>query len=110
MTLLSRSEVYNVVDKYEGQIFNCVFIKKDGTTRIMKCRTGVTKDLKGGELPYDARERGLLSIYEIISDTDNKGRHLSISVNTMTHLNIGGQKYEIVDSIPNRLFDNNCSL
>jgi hypothetical protein len=32
-----------------GRFFSVEFIKRDGTTRIMLCKVGVTKYLKGGK-------------------------------------------------------------
>ena len=32
-----------------GKFFSVEFIKRDGTTRLMLCRVGVTKYLKGGK-------------------------------------------------------------
>ena len=32
-----------------GKFFSVEFIKKDGKTRVMLCRVGVTKYLKGGK-------------------------------------------------------------
>ena len=51
--------------KNKGKIFSVRFVKKDGTTRFMKCRTGVTAKLKGGELPYDPTSKGLKPVFDL---------------------------------------------
>ena len=41
----------NFIDRIlnsNGKIFTVKFTKKDGTIRVMNCRLGVTKHLKGG--------------------------------------------------------------
>jgi hypothetical protein len=48
-----------------GNIFSVVFVKKDGTRREMVCRLGVKKHLKGGELKFDAKSRGLLPVFDM---------------------------------------------
>ena len=45
-----------------GKIFTVTFIKKDLSTRIMNCRLGVTKHLKGGTLKYDPTEKNLICV------------------------------------------------
>ena len=109
MNLLSRSQVYSVINKNEGKIFSCEFFKKDGSKRTMKCRTGVKKYLKGGELPYDPIERGLLPVYEVkgaASEEEKESSYRMINIQTMISLSIGGQEYRIMDSIPGGLSDN----
>jgi hypothetical protein len=54
-----------------GKIFSVEFIKKDGTNRLMNCRLGVTKHLRGGSSTlnpdtyitvYDLQSRGYRAI------------------------------------------------
>lgn len=52
----ARKSIRNSVNKLDtlksvsqaGKIFSVEFIKKDGSTRLMSCRTGVKKHLRGG--------------------------------------------------------------
>ena len=46
-----------------GKFFTVSFIKKDGTTRVMNCRLGVTKHLKGGVSTLDASQ--YLTVYDM---------------------------------------------
>lgn len=51
---LNSKLVEGIVSAFaDGTIFSVVFEKKDGTLRRMVCRTGVTRDLKGGVATYD---------------------------------------------------------
>ena len=98
MNFLSREEVLSVVNEHSGKIFSCVFVKKDGTVRQMKCRTGVKKYLAGGQLAYDAIERGLLPVYEVksgVTDAEREDSYRMINILTLISLNIGGQEYTI---------------
>lgn len=49
----------------DGKIFTVTFEKKDKSIRVMNCRTGVKKHLKGGELKFNPIERNLLPVYDI---------------------------------------------
>lgn len=97
---LSRNEVLAVVNKHSGKIFSCEFVKKDGTVRQMKCRTGVKKYLAGGTLAYDPIERGLLPVYEVksgVSEEEREDSYRMINIQTLLTLNIGGQEFTITD-------------
>ena len=41
--------VRDKIQSLGGKFFSVEFIKRDGTTRVMLCRVGVTKYLKGGK-------------------------------------------------------------
>ena len=41
--------VKDKIQSLGGKFFSVEFIKRDGTTRLMLCRVGVTKFLKGGK-------------------------------------------------------------
>jgi hypothetical protein len=41
--------VRDKIQSLGGKFFSVEFIKRDGTTRLMLCRVGVTKYLKGGK-------------------------------------------------------------
>ena len=48
-----------------SQCFTVEFTKKDGTHRVMNCRMGVRKHLKGGDLNYNPVEKGLLTVFDM---------------------------------------------
>ena len=64
------------------------FVKKDGTTRTMNSRLGVTRYLKGGELPYDPAEKGLLPVFDA-----QKGEYRMINIPTIISAKIGNEEY-----------------
>lgn len=55
------------IEMSNGKFITVVFRKKDGSTRVMNCRLGVTKHLKGGECTVD-RDK-----YIIVYDMQSKG-------------------------------------
>ena len=61
---------------------------KDGTIRKMVCRNGVTKDLQGGELKYDARARK----NAIVWDTKVKG-YRTIPLKRLIDMRINGTEF-----------------
>lgn len=71
-----------------GRIFTSKFIKKDGTVRVMNCRIGVKRHLKGGKLRFDPVEKGLLTVF----DMQKKGYRF-INLNTMMYIQVGDTKY-----------------
>jgi hypothetical protein len=74
--------------KNKGNIFSVRFVKKDGTTRFMKCQTGVTAKLKGGELPYDPTSKGLKSVFDTVCKD-----YRMINVNTVYEATFQGKVY-----------------
>ena len=66
------------------------FIKKDGTERVMNARLGVKAYLKGGELPYNPDEKGLIPVY----DMKNSGYRM-VNVDTIKKLKIGNNEYNV---------------
>ena len=58
----------NFIDRIlnsNGKIFTVEFTKKDGTIRIMNCRLGVTKYLKGGSITLDPNK--FITVYDMQS-------------------------------------------
>jgi hypothetical protein len=72
----------------KGKIFSVRFIKKDGTVRFMKCRTGVIAKLKGGELKYDATAKGLKVVFDLTCNA-----YRMINENSVYELTIKGKTY-----------------
>jgi hypothetical protein len=49
-----------------GKIFSVEFIKKDGSRRLMNCRLGVIKHLKGGSSTLDPEK--YITVYDLQSE------------------------------------------
>jgi hypothetical protein len=81
--------------KKNGQIFTAVFIKKDGTLRVMNCRCGVKKYTKGGTLGYNATEKGLMSVFDL-----EKMEYRMINLDTLLSIVHRGKHYIFNNVIP----------
>ena len=84
-----------------GKIFTAQFIKKDGSRRLMNCRTNVKKFTNGKGLSFDPIARNLLPVYDLkVKD------YRFINLSTLISVTIKGQKYFINDIIINDSIDN----
>ncbi len=87
---ISPIDAKNLIKSTKGKFFTVWFVKKDGTLREMNCRLGVKMYLKGGELPYNPEEKGLIPVYSI----DSKGYRM-INWTTIRKIRIGGREYNV---------------
>ena len=81
--MLKEKEVRELIKSNGNRIFSVSFLKKDGTLRKMVCRVGVTKYLKGGELPYDPMEKGLLPVFDMVAQD-----YRMINLNTIISISL----------------------
>lgn len=80
-------EIYNT----NGKIFYTEFIKRStGEVRKMWARLGVTKDLNGGSKPYNDKEKGLITVYDMV-----KKDYRSIPKENMLKLSANHKKYKV---------------
>lgn len=86
---VKNSEKLSILDKVSksGKIFGVIFVKKDGTDRVMSCRKGVTKYLKGGE-----NSVAHLSEYVTVFSCNDKG-YRNINLDTLKTIKGAGQVY-----------------
>ena len=93
---LQLVDIIQLIKGTKGAFFTVKFIKKDGTERVMNCRLGVKKYLKGGELPYDPVAKGLIPVWDPIAAKKQDGSegYRTISINTISSAKIGGKEYE----------------
>ena len=90
MKQLSRYKALKVIHDTHGRIFSAQFIKKDGSTRKMIARIGVSKNLKGGTNRASAKNN-LVTVYDMI-----KGGYRMINLQTLLTLKASGELYEVV--------------
>ena len=77
-----------------GKIFTAQFIKKDGSRRLMNCRTNVKKFTNGKGLNFDPIARNLLPVYDL-----KKKDYRFINLSTLISVKIGGKEYYINDIV-----------
>lgn len=88
---ITREDASKLIQASNGSVFSVTFTKKDGSTRHMNCRMGVTKHLKGGERAYDPADHGLVCVY----DMQARG-YRSIALDTLRRLTMGGNTWNVV--------------
>jgi hypothetical protein len=79
-------------DETQGRIFGCHFVKKDGVMRAMVARRGVRKYLAGGDLPYDARQKLLLPVFDMQTRA-----YRNVNLASLVSFEIGGETFLVVD-------------
>lgn len=94
---------YGLQDKGYSRFFKALIVEKDGSSRWMICRMGVTAHLKGGNLSYDPRSKG----YLVVADMDLirrkkqgepvKSVYRTINLNTVAEYKIGGKHCIVID-------------
>lgn len=71
----------------DGKFFRVVFIKRTtGERRVMRARRGVTKYLRGGKLPYDPIEKGLMTVFDL-----DKKAYRMVSLDAIVELHHHGK-------------------
>jgi len=86
----AKQIIFDTININSGQIFGVQFVKKDGSTRDMVARLGVTKHLKGGVKKYNPEDYNLITAFDM-----QKKEYRSISVDTLTQLKVDGQIFEV---------------
>ena len=79
-----------------GKFFTVTFIKKDGTERVMNARLGVEVYQRGGQLAYDAEEKGLIPVWDPKAHNATDQGYRMIPINTITNLKIGKNEYTVI--------------
>lgn len=81
----SRS-LASIVAESNGKIVTVTFRKADGTMRVMTCRLGVTKHLKGGDSTLDADK------YLTVFDMSKQG-YRAINKDTIVSVKASGEVF-----------------
>jgi hypothetical protein len=95
MKKISRQEAVKLIEtaKESGKFFGVEFIKRtDGTLRAMQCRGNVKKHLKGGELAFNPKERGLVVVWDATVE-DNTKAYRMINLDALKRVSVAGQEY-----------------
>ena len=89
---INKDKAKELINNSNGRIFSSLFIKKDGTHRLMNARLKVTKHLKkdAKKRPYDPSKYNLLTVF----DMTNKGYRM-INIETLQTLIINKKMYNI---------------
>lgn len=86
-TTLTASELISKVEN--GRIFGVSFTKRTtGGLRVMSCRLGVKKFLRGGKMSYSPADKQLLTVFSM----KDKGYRM-IPLDAIQRLTVGGKQY-----------------
>jgi hypothetical protein len=89
---ITKKEAGQLAMQTKGKIFTVVFIKRTtGEERIMNCRLGVKKYLKGGSLPFDPVEKMLLPVYDL-----QKKDYRLLPLDGIKYIKVDGQLYKTI--------------
>ena len=88
---ISKNEAAQLIKNTKGKYFTVSFTRKNGTNRVMNARLGVKVYLKGGTLPYNPDEKGLIPVF----DAKIK-KYRMININTVNKLIIDKPEYEVI--------------
>jgi hypothetical protein len=79
-----------LLDFLGNKIFTATFTKKDGSLRVMNCRLGVKKHLKGGQKSYNDDDFNYLTVFDL-----NKKAYRTININTLKQIKANGKIIEL---------------
>ena len=87
---VSQSQAQQIIKGYKGrQFFTVEFVKRsNGEDRVMNCRKGVSKGVRGGGLRFDPASKGLVSVFDI-----PKGQYRFISLDNIKRISLKGKRY-----------------
>jgi hypothetical protein len=91
----------------DGRTFTVEFVKRgDGSLRVMNCRRGVKKGVKGVGMAYNPADYALLNVYDMqkmdpnaahnqgkTQDEMEKGAFRMVNLEQLVALRMGGKKY-----------------
>jgi len=91
--VITKDEARKLVEKEDsGKFFTVTFVKRsNGETRTMNCRTGVRKNLIGGEMKYIPYEKGLKNVYDV-----KKRGYRMISLENIKTIKINRKEYKVI--------------
>lgn len=87
---LTRDSIYEIIAKSGAKMFSVNFIKKDGSSRKMVCRKGVTKGVKGTGVTV--LSSNLIRVFDM-----NHNGFRTINADTISSIKVKGILYTIID-------------
>ena len=87
----TRNTLIKLIELLKGQFFTVEFTKKDGTKRIMNCRTGVKKYLSNNGKKIQITkpiDNGILRVFDL-----QKNEYRSINLDTVNRITFNKVTY-----------------
>jgi hypothetical protein len=97
MLEMKQDEIRDFLISLNGKMFGVSFTKRStGELRKMLATTNFVSKLKGGEAAYDAKEKGLLVVLDVIANRKNPERAIrSIPLDSVLTIKAKGVEYTI---------------
>lgn len=93
ITRLQAAE--RIFNYHEAKIFTVTFVKRStGETRIMNCRKGVKKGVKGIGHSFSPSEKGLVCVFDM-----QKNAFRFINIETILSIKMDGVEYNVKKEI-----------
>ena len=94
---LKQDEIRDFLTNLNGKMFSISFTKRStGELRKMLATTNFVSKLKGGQASYDAKEKGLLVVLDVIANRKNPERAIrSIPLDAVLVIKANGVEYTI---------------
>ena len=94
---IGKVKALELIKNSDGKVFGVKFTKKDGSIREMCARLKVKKNIKGVGMRFDPKELGYVTAFDMnaADDRGGKGDYRLININTLKHLSLEGQEYEV---------------
>jgi hypothetical protein len=92
---VTKDEAKRMVEGVDDdKVFTVTFVKRsNGKIRVMNCRKGVKKHLKGGEKKYDPKKKNLVCVF----DMDKKVLdYRSIALESILKISMRGEVFDVV--------------
>jgi hypothetical protein len=98
MQTITRDQARRLIAKSNGRFFTVMFTKRtDNAIRTMTCRTGVKKNLKGGEPAYDFTAKNLIPVYDTqAGKKEGDTGYRCIPVEGIHTVSINGKDFRVV--------------
>lgn len=90
MKTITIAQAKDFITNSNGRFFRVDFTKKDGSIRVMVCRTGVKKYVNGIGLKFNPRDFNLLTVFDVTIQ-----QYRMINLNSINKLNINNEQYEV---------------
>jgi hypothetical protein len=89
---VTKDEAKRMVEEVkDGKVFTVTFVKRStGQERVMNCRKGVVKHLKGGEKKYDPKKKNLVCVFDM-----QAGGYRSIALESIKKVAMQGQVFDV---------------
>jgi len=94
-----QEAVKKIQELPNGTIYSVLFVKKDGSDRLMNSIRGTSRGVKGVGLAYDPAEKGLLPVYDLQAakkDPANPDKAWRmINLETVKEVTCGGMTFKV---------------